>query len=110
MPLILMGLMIFLPFIIGKRIPPSFTKEKTKILNISKDELYKLLTNYENYPLWIKYLYQVKTEKTGAGCGNPPGFLCKCTVRGCVSHFPIGKRPFILSPTFRFLLSATAAG
>ena len=39
MPLRLMGLMIFLPFIIGKRIPPSFTKEKTKILNISKDEL-----------------------------------------------------------------------
>ena len=62
MPLILMGLMIFLPFIIGKRIPPSFTKEKTKILNISKDELYKLLTNYENYPLWMKYLYQVKTH------------------------------------------------
>ena len=67
MPLILMGLMIFLPFIIGKRIPPSFTKEKTKIINISKDELYKLLTNYENYPLWIKYLYQVKTEKTDSG-------------------------------------------
>ena len=67
MPLILMGLMILIPFIIGKRIPPSFTKEKTKILNISKNELYKLLTDYENYPLWLKYLFSVKTEKLDNG-------------------------------------------
>lgn len=66
-PLILMGIMIIVPSIIGNRIPPSFTREKTQILNIAKDELYKLLTNYENYPLWVKYLYQVETEKVEKG-------------------------------------------
>lgn len=66
-PLILMGIMIIVPSIIGKRIPPSFTREKTQILNISKNELYKLLTNYENYPLWVKYLYQVRTETIEKG-------------------------------------------
>lgn len=67
MPIILMGIMLIVPSIIGKRIPPSFTKEKTQILNIAKNELFQLLTNYENYPTWVKYLFQVKTERIGNG-------------------------------------------
>ena len=67
MPIILMGIMLIVPSIIGKRIPPSFTKEKTQILNIAKNELFQLLTDYENYPTWVKYLYQVKTERIGNG-------------------------------------------
>ena len=67
MPLILMGIMLIAPSIVGKRIPPSFTKEKAEILNIAKTELHKLLTDYENYSLWVKYLYQVKTERIGNG-------------------------------------------
>lgn len=66
-PLILMGIMIIVPSIIGKRIPPSFTREKTQILNIPKKQLYELLINYENYPLWVKYLYQVRTERIEKG-------------------------------------------
>lgn len=67
MPIILMGIMLIVPSIIGKRIPPSFTKEKTQILNIAKNELFQLLTDYKNYPTWVKYLYQVKTERIGNG-------------------------------------------
>ena len=67
MPIILMGIMLIVPSIIGKRIPPSFTKEKTQILNIAKNELFQLLTDYENYPTWVKYLYQVKTERIENG-------------------------------------------
>lgn len=61
-PLILMGLMIVMPTIIGKRMHPSFTKEKSKILNIPRKELYNILIDYENYPLWIRYLHNVKIE------------------------------------------------
>ena len=53
MPIILMGIMLIVPSIIGKRIPPSFTKEKTQILNIAKNELFQLLTDYKNYPTWV---------------------------------------------------------
>ncbi len=67
MPLILMGIMLIAPSILGKRIPPSFTKEKKQILNIAKNELFELLTDYKNYPLWVKYLFQVKTERIGNG-------------------------------------------
>lgn len=67
MPLILMGIMLIAPSIFGKRIPPSFTKEKTQIINIAKNELFELLTDYKNYPLWVKYLFQVKTERIGNG-------------------------------------------
>ena len=67
MPLILMGITLIAPSILGKRIPPSFTKEKTQIINIAKNELFELLTDYKNYPLWIKYLFQVKTERIGNG-------------------------------------------
>lgn len=67
MPIILMGIMLIVPSIIGKRIPPSFTKEKTQILNIAKNELFQLLTDYKNYPTWVKYLFQVKTERIGNG-------------------------------------------
>ena len=67
MPIILMGIMLIVPSIIGKRIPPSFTKEKTQILNIAKNELFQLLTDYKNYPNWVKYLFQVKTERIGNG-------------------------------------------
>ena len=64
-PLILMGIMLIAPSIAGKRISPSFTKEKTQTLNIAKNELFELLTDYQNYPTWIKYLFQVKTERIG---------------------------------------------
>ena len=67
MPIVLMGIMLIVPSIIGKRIPPSFTKEKTQILNIAKNELFQLLTDYKNYPTWVKYLFQVKTERIGNG-------------------------------------------
>ena len=67
MPIVLMGIMLIVPSIIGKRIPPSFTKEKTQILNIAKNELFQLLTDYKNYPNWVKYLFQVKTERIGNG-------------------------------------------
>ena len=66
-PLILMGIMLIAPSIAGKRISPSFTKEKTQTLNIAKNELFELLTDYQNYPTWIKYLFQVKTERIGNG-------------------------------------------
>lgn len=65
LPLILMAVMIFLPTFIGKRIPPSFTKEKTEIFNISRNELYHLLIDYENYPAWLKYISVVRVEKIG---------------------------------------------
>ncbi|WP_295163335.1 SRPBCC family protein [uncultured Brachyspira sp.] len=63
LPLILMAVMIFLPTFIGKRIPPSFSKEKTQILNMQRNELYNLIINYENYPAWLKYISTVHTEK-----------------------------------------------
>lgn len=65
LPLILMALMIFLPTFIGKRIPPSFTKEKTEIFSIPRNELYHLLIDYENYPAWLKYISIVHVEKIG---------------------------------------------
>jgi len=66
-PLILMGLMIAAPAAIGKRMPPSFTKEKTQILNIPRKELYALLIDYENYPLWLKYISYVELERLENG-------------------------------------------
>ncbi|WP_300365266.1 SRPBCC family protein [Brachyspira sp.] len=63
LPLFLMGIMIFLPTFIGKRIPPSFSKEKTQIFNIKRNELYNLLIDYENYPAWLKYISVVHLEK-----------------------------------------------
>lgn len=65
LPLILMAVMIFLPTFIGKRIPPSFTKEKTEVFNIPRNELYHLLIDYENYPAWLKYISVVRIEKIG---------------------------------------------
>ena len=65
LPLILMAVMIFLPTFIGKRIPPSFTKEKTEVFNIPRNELYHLLIDYENYPAWLKYISIVRVEKIG---------------------------------------------
>ena len=65
LPLILMAVMIFLPTFIGKRIPPSFTKEKTEVFNIPRNELYHLLIDYENYPAWLKYISIVHVEKIG---------------------------------------------
>ena len=60
----------------------------------------------------LLFLWKSQKMKTGrtAGCGNPPGFLCKCTVRSCVSRFPIGERPLYTISHISFLLSATAAG
>ena len=63
LPLFLMAIMIFLPTFIGKRIPPAFTKEKTQVFNIKRNELYNLLIDYENYPAWLKYIAIVHTEK-----------------------------------------------
>ena len=60
-----MAVMIFLPTFIGKRIPPSFTKEKTEVFNIPRNELYHLLIDYENYPAWLKYISIVRVEKIG---------------------------------------------
>ena len=65
LPLILMAVMIFLPTFIGKRIQPSFTKEKTEVFNIPRNELYHLLIDYENYPAWLKYISIVRVEKIG---------------------------------------------
>ena len=62
-PLILMAIMILIPLKIGQKMPPAFTNEKSEIFDIAKDKLYQLITNYENYPLWIKYLSFVNTEK-----------------------------------------------
>ncbi|WP_295154026.1 SRPBCC family protein [uncultured Brachyspira sp.] len=63
LPLFLMAVMIFVPILIGKKIPPSFSKEKTQIFNIKKNELYNLLIDYENYPAWLKYISIVNVEK-----------------------------------------------
>ena len=65
LPLILMAVMIFFFLFIGKRIPPSFTKEKTEVFNIPRNELYHLLIDYENYPAWLKYISIVRVEKIG---------------------------------------------
>ena len=56
LPLILMAIMIFLPTFIGKKIPPAFSKEKTQVFNIKRNELYNLLIDYENYPAWSRNL------------------------------------------------------
>lgn len=63
LPLFLMGIMILLPSFIGKRIPPSFSKEKSQIFDISREKLYNLIRDYEKYPAWLKYISIVKTEK-----------------------------------------------
>ena len=63
LPLFLMAAMIFLPTLIGKRLAPSFSKSKTQILDIKRNELYQLLIDYEHYPIWIKYLSIVKVQK-----------------------------------------------
>ena len=57
--------MIFLPTFIGKRMPPSFSNEKTQVFNIPRNELYHLLIDYENYPAWLKYISIVRTENIG---------------------------------------------
>lgn len=62
LPIILMAMMIFLPTFIGKRLPPAFSKYKTEVFNISRNELYNLLIDYENYPTWLKYISIVKIE------------------------------------------------
>ncbi len=62
-PLILMGIMILIPIKIGKKTPPAFTNEKSEVFDISKEELYQLIINYENYPIWIKYISFVETQK-----------------------------------------------
>lgn len=63
LPLFLMAIMIFLPTFIGKRIPPAFSKEKTQVFNIKRNELYNLIIDYENYPAWLKYISIVHLEK-----------------------------------------------
>ncbi|WP_297276450.1 SRPBCC family protein [uncultured Brachyspira sp.] len=63
LPLFLMGLMILLPTSIGKKMPPSFSKDKTEILDIPRNELYSLLKDYDNYPIWLKYISVVNTQK-----------------------------------------------
>ena len=63
LPLLLMAIMIFLPISIGKRMPPSFSKEKTEILDIPRNELYSLLKDYDNYPIWLKYISIVNTQR-----------------------------------------------
>ena len=63
LPLILMAVMIIVPNHIGKKLAPSFTKTKSSILQIKRNDLFDLLTNYENYPIWLKYLSIVSVEK-----------------------------------------------
>lgn len=62
-PLILMAIMILVPNYIGKKMPPSFSKTKSAILNIKRNDLFKIIIDYENYPIWLKYLSIVQTEK-----------------------------------------------
>ncbi|AFR70794.1 hypothetical protein B2904_orf1459 [Brachyspira pilosicoli B2904] len=63
LPLILMAVMILVPNHIGKKLPPSFTKSKSSILQIKRNDLFDLLVNYENYTIWLKYLSLVQVEK-----------------------------------------------
>ena len=63
LPLILMAVMIIVPNHIGKKLYPSFTKIKSSVLQIKRNDLFNLLTNYENYPIWLKYLSVVHVEK-----------------------------------------------
>lgn len=65
LPLLLMAIMILLPSFIGKRMPPSFSSEKSQVFDIARNELYHLLIDYENYPAWLKYISIVHTEKIG---------------------------------------------
>ncbi|WP_157150403.1 SRPBCC family protein [Brachyspira sp. SAP_772] len=63
LPLILMAVMIIVPNHIGKKLSPSFTKTKYSVLQIKRNDLFDLLVNYENYPIWLKYLSFVNVEK-----------------------------------------------
>ena len=64
LPLILMAVMIIVPNHIGKKLPPSFTKTRCSVLQIKRNDLFDLLVNYENYPIWLKYLSVVQVEKS----------------------------------------------
>ena len=63
LPLILMAVMILVPNHIGKKLYPSFTKTKSSVLQIKRNDLFEILVNYENYPIWLKYLSLVQVEK-----------------------------------------------
>lgn len=63
LPLVLMAVMIIVPNHIGKKLYPSFTKTKSSVLEIKRNDLFDLLVNYENYPIWLKYLSVVHVEK-----------------------------------------------
>ena len=63
LPLILMAIMIIVPNHIGKKLSPSFTKTKSSVMPIKRNDLFEILVNYENYPIWLKYLSVVNVEK-----------------------------------------------
>lgn len=67
MPLFLMLSMIFIPTFLGNKIYPSFTNKKSVLINSSEKELFNLLTDYENYPNWLKYLSSVNTKMLSDG-------------------------------------------
>lgn len=62
-PIVLMFIMIFVPNALGKRMQPSFSKEKKSILNIEQKSLFNILTDYENYSIWVPYINFIKVEK-----------------------------------------------
>lgn len=66
-PLILMIAMIFIPTVIGRRIPPAFTNKSGMFFNASEKELFDLLIDYDNYPKWLNYISKVHTEKLSDG-------------------------------------------
>lgn len=70
LPFVIMSLFIFLPRIIGKRIPPSFSFENNILLNDSLDNIYKALTDYENYPNIFKNIKRVEVEVLPSGKKN----------------------------------------
>ena len=56
LPLILMAVMIIVPNHIGKKLYPSFTKIKSSVLPIKRNDLFDLLTNYENRLGFLGYV------------------------------------------------------
>ncbi len=55
--------MMFLPFLIGRTMPPAYSISDSSSININAQDLYNLLTNYNEYTKWKRHIKDVAISK-----------------------------------------------
>ncbi len=53
---------VFLPFMIGKKMPPSYSIKESLDIQLPREYLYNLLVDYKNYTSWKPYLKSVEVS------------------------------------------------